>query len=473
MRCEPILSVTKSFPWQVFAEDPQYRKKIALRSSQGDVFTWQEIGQKINQTAVFLQTRGITSESTLAFCGKNSEAILFLYLASIQIGTKILGLNPAFPPEKIHALCAEYAIDRCFVDEDLLAIPASASSTLLSYHTADFFRPATMTLTSGSSGLPKAVVHHIKAHLDNARGVCQFMHFNASQSWLLSLPLYHVSGQGIVWRWLLCGAQLHFPQADFFASLLQATHASLVPTQLQRLLDYLRTAPQTRVNTKHILLGGAHIPQALTQEICQYGITAYSGYGMTEMASTIFAKPSDNAPGVGQPLLGREFKLMNEEIWLKGAGLALGYWKNGEIISLTNEQGWLQTKDKGIWKNNELVIIGRLDNMFISGGENIQPEEIERVILQSHLAKQVVVLPKADLEFGARPVALVEFYEHFTESAVEKLRVFLQTHLAKFKQPIAYYPLPCGIQQGAIKISRQALAQWLASQEQHRVKEQQ
>ncbi|OOF37607.1 o-succinylbenzoate--CoA ligase [Rodentibacter heidelbergensis] len=466
MKCVPILSVTKAFPWQAFANDPQYREKIALRSSQGDVFTWQEIGQKIDQTAAFLQHRGISSESLVAFCGKNSEAILFLYLATIQIGAKILGLNPAFPAEKIHALCAEYAIDRCFFDEDLLDIPAGSPSEQLSYHNADFLRPATMTLTSGSSGLPKAVVHHIQAHLDNARGVCQLMHFNASQSWLLSLPLYHVSGQGIVWRWLLCGAVLHFPQEDFFASLLQASHVSLVPTQLQRLLDYLHTSPQIAINTKHILLGGAHIPLELTQAVRQYGIIAYSGYGMTEMASTIFAKPSDNSPGVGQPLFGRQFQLVNEEIWLKGAGLALGYWKNGEIISLTNEQGWLQTKDKGIWQNNELVIVGRLDNMFISGGENIQPEEIERMILQSPLVKQVWVLPKADREFGARPVAIVEFYEQFTESAVEKLRVFLQTHLARFKQPIAYYPLPCGIQQGAIKISRKALAQWLASQEQ-------
>ncbi|OOF43671.1 o-succinylbenzoate--CoA ligase [Rodentibacter rarus] len=468
MKCVPILSVTKFFPWQAFANDPQYCEKIALRSSQGDVFTWEEVGQKINQTVVFLQTRGITSESAVAFCGKNSESILFLYLATIQIGAKILGLNPAFPQEKIYALCDEYGIDGCFFDEDLVDIPAGSSSAPLSYQDVDFLRPATMTLTSGSSGLPKAVVHHIQAHLDNARGVCQLMHFNAQQSWLLSLPLYHVSGQGIVWRWLLCGAELHFPQADFFASLLQASHVSLVPTQLQRLLDYLTQHPQVSFKTKHILLGGAHTPVELTQVVRQYGITAYSGYGMTEMASTVFAKPSDNSPGVGQPLLGRDFQLVNEEIWLKGAGLALGYWKNGEMIPLTNAQGWLQTKDKGVWQNNELVIVGRLDNMFISGGENIQPEEIERVILQSHLVKQVWVLPKADREFGARPVAIVEFYEHFTESAVEKLRVFLQAHLARFKHPIAYYPLPLGIRQGAIKISRKALAQWLASQEQNK-----
>ncbi len=465
-KCERILSVTKLFPWQVFANDPLYCEKVALRSAQGELFTWTDVAYKINQMAAFLQMRGITeaitSKSAVAFCGKNLESILFLYLAAIQCGVKILGLNPAFPDERVNALCREYGVDLCLRDEDLTQ--AYSVSAPRVFTTADFSQPATMTLTSGSSGMPKAVVHNVQSHLDNAVGVCRLMNFDCTQSWLFSLPLYHVSGQGIVWRWLACGAALHFPQADFYASLLQSTHASLVPTQLQRLLDYLALHPQVDFSTRHILLGGAHIPVELTQRVCQYGIVSYSGYGMTEMASTVFAKKSDDFSGVGQPLFGREFRLVNDEIWLKGAGLALGYWKNNEIKALTNEEGWLQTKDKGIWQNNELVIVGRLDNMFISGGENIQPEEIEKQLLQSGLVKQAFVLPKEDAEFGARPVAILEFHERFTESAVEKLRIFLQERLARFKLPVAYYALPSNLQQGAIKISRKVLTQWLAQQ---------
>ncbi len=145
---------------------------------------------------------------------------------------------------------------------------------------------------------------------------------------------------------------------------------------------------------------------------------------MTEMASTVFAKQSDGKVGVGQPLLGRAFKLVNEEVWLKGAGLAMGYWREGHIVPLTNAEGWFQTKDKAQWLDDELVIQGRLDNMFISGGENIQPEEIEKVIAQSDLVKQVFVLPQHDEEFGHRPVAIVEFHTSFNESAVESLNVF-------------------------------------------------
>ena len=449
----------QKFPWQAFAQNSAYANQVALRNSQGDPFTWAELAEKINQVEAFLLQQGVTAQSAVAFCGKNSEQILFLYLAVIQLGAKILGINPAFPQEKREELCQVYGVDFCYQTEDIHYLATKA----LPEHNADFTKAATMTLTSGSTGLPKAVVHNVSAHLSNAEGVCTLMNFGKDQLWLLSLPLYHVSGQGIVWRWLYAGATLVLPKEDFYLSIGEVSHVSLVPTQLQRWFDYLVEHPQP-IQTQAVLLGGTQIPVKLTQALSELGIRSYSGYGMTEMASTAFAKQSDGKIGVGQPLLGREFKLVNEEVWLKGAGLAMGYWRNGYVDPLTNAEGWFQTKDKGQWLDNELVIQGRLDNMFISGGENIQPEEIEKVIAQSDLVKQVFVLPKYDEEFGHRPVAIIEFHTSFNESAVESLNVFLQGLLERFKQPVAYYELPQDLIQGAIKISRKALADWLSQQ---------
>ena len=449
----------QKFPWQIFAESPLHAHKVALRNSQGIHITWGELYEKINQVEAFLLQQEVTAKSVVAFCGKNSEQILFLYLAVIQLGAKILGINPALPQEKREELCQVYGVDFCYQTEDIYYLATKA----LPEHNADFTKAATMTLTSGSTGLPKAVVHNVSAHLANAEGVCALMNFGKDQSWLLSLPLYHVSGQGIVWRWLYVGATLVLPKEDFYQSIGEVSHVSLVPTQLQRWFDYLVEHRQP-IQTQAVLLGGTQIPVKLTQALSELGIRSYSGYGMTEMASTAFAKQSDGKIGVGQPLLGREFKLVNEEVWLKGAGLAMGYWRDGCVDPLTNAEGWFQTKDKGQWLDNELVIQGRLDNMFISGGENIQPEEIEKVIAQSDLVKQVFVLPKYDEEFGHRPVAIVEFHTSFNESAVESLNVFLQGRLERFKQPVAYYELPQDLIQGAIKISRKALADWLSQQ---------
>ena len=150
--------------------------------------------------------------------------------------------------------------------------------------------------------------------------------------------------------------------------------------------------------------------------------------------------------------------MSDDEIWLRGAGLGLGYWHDGRILPFVNEQGWFQTRDKGYWLDNELVIAGRLDNMFISGGENIQPEEIERLICDSGWVEQAFVLPCEDTEFGQRPVAMVKFKQDFSLDAVNKLQNWLSDKIEKFKQPIRYFPLETEKwQQGAIKISRALL----------------
>ncbi|TYA35456.1 o-succinylbenzoate--CoA ligase [Aggregatibacter actinomycetemcomitans] len=465
-----------------FAQSSLFSERIALQVLQGDAFTWRQLVEKTLQISAYLQQLGVEKQCGVALCGKNSLELLLFYLAAIQTGARVLMLNPMFPLEKRVALCQSNHADFYFTAEQkvfdseqqkcgqifkcfLTLNDAMAQANQIHAYSdvdIDFSQPATMTLTSGSTGLPKAVVHNVQAHLDNARGVCELMNFDAADSWLLSLPLYHVSGQGIVWRWLTGGATLVLPGEDFYVAVNQVTHVSLVPTQVQRWLQYLQENPAP-LQIKAVLLGGAHIPLTLTRALQQLGIKSYSGYGMTEMASTVFAKESDEKNGVGNVLAGREYCLHNGEMWLRGAGLALGYWQQGRIVSLLNEQGWFATKDKGQWQNGELVISGRIDNMFTSGGENIQPEEIEKVILQSDLVKQVFVLPVADLEFGQRPVAIIEWLEK-SKSAVENLREFLQGRLERFKQPVAYYDLPLNLTDGAIKISRKMLADWLAQQ---------
>ncbi|WP_439328369.1 o-succinylbenzoate--CoA ligase [Lonepinella sp. BR2357] len=445
-------------PWQIYANQPQKQAQIALRDhSQGVAFSWLELAQQISAKLAWLTALGLTAGSGVALSGKNSLELLLCYLAGLQGNMRVLGINPAFPREKIHQLCVthqmQYWID-CTHTEKPMAISPMADRV-------ERHEGLTLTLTSGSTGQPKAIVHNVQAHLANAAGVCALMAFTSDKSWLLSLPLYHVSGQGIVWRWLAQGAELHVPSADFYADVLQASHVSLVPTQALRLLDYVATKPKSAVQTQAILLGGANIPLEMTQKLTALGIQTYAGYGMTEMASTVFAKRCDGQSGVGQPLLGREFQIVKDEIWLKGAGLALGYWQQGHLQPVTNSQGWLATKDKAVWDGEQLHILGRLDNQFISGGENIQPEEIEQIIQQHPSVEQVFVLPVADQEFGQRPVAMVTFQQDFCQTAVQNLQDWLQDKIERFKQPVRYFPLTVK-SQGNIKISRASLKQALA-----------
>lgn len=460
-------------PWLLYAQDANLSSRIALQDEKGQTINWRQLATKINRLAKNLHEQGISQQSAIALYGKNSAELVLLYLASIQLGAKVLGINPAYSVEQMQQLCISNQVDFYFSTEqqNIPKLTAIKLNTInfneleenycfdinLAFALQSLERPATMTLTSGSTGKPKAVVHNVMAHMANAKGVCQLTKFSQNDAWLLSLPLYHVSGQAIIWRWLTVGAELHLPQQDFYQSVLNASHASLVPTQLQRLLEYLTSAQLKDYRLKHLLLGGSHISPELTAALNRFAINSYSGYGMTEMASTVFAKKSDTSSGVGQPLAGREFCLVNGEIWLKGAGLALGYWQDGKIHSLLNEQGWLATNDKGQWRDNELFIEGRLDNMFISGGENIQPEQIETLIMQHQDVEQVFILPKEDQHFGHRPVAVICFKQGFSRQAIENLQNWLQPRLERFKQPIDYLPLDLELQKGNIKISRTQL----------------
>lgn len=453
------------FLWQQHANSER-RFETALQDfSQGVAFDWVSLTKQIDVAAETLKKYQVNQCVGVALQGKNSFTLLCYYLAALQLNARILLLNPAFSPEKTALLLSQNHISLLLKFEQNQPHFEQLEN---GFSYTDF--TGTMTLTSGTTSFPKAVVHSIQAHLDNAQAVCELMQFQPSNSWLLSLPLYHVSGQGIVWRWLLQGAELHLSGEDFYTSTLNATHASLVPTQALRLIDFLQQMPKSAVKLKRVLLGGAVIPLGITEKLTALGIKNYVGYGLTEMASTVCAKLVDGKKGVGKPLLGREVEIRNEAVFLRGTGLAEGYWFNGQVVSLTDENGWFASKDRGVWVNEQLHILGRLDNMFISGGENIQPEEIEQAMLQFPELEQVVVLPVEDAEFGFRPVAMVKFNGEFNinlpeispleNSTVEKLRVFLQNRIEKFKQPVQYFPLNTE-NVGQIKISRVALKKQL------------
>jgi O-succinylbenzoic acid--CoA ligase len=211
--------------------------------------------------------------------------------------------------------------------------------------------------------------------------------FAPEDDWLLSLPLFHVSGQGILWRWLLAGARLTVSERSGrgFAG---CTHASLVPTQLWRLLN-----DAVEVSLKAVLLGGAAIPVDLTEHARERGIRTWCGYGLTEFASTVCGKEADGQSDVGCLLPGRALRIVDDEVWLRAESMASGYWRDGELLPLLNDEGWFATRDKGVLHDGRLTILGRLDNLFFSGGEGIQPEEVERVIVAHPQVQQVLLFP--------------------------------------------------------------------------------
>lgn len=446
------------WPWRHWAKlQPQ---KEALRL-EGRSISWQRLVADIDAVAASFHHQGVVEGRGVAVRGKNSYALLLAYLGALQCAARVLPLNPQLPETLLKQLLPGLDIEFIFDSHgsDLAGldlIPLTDSAALpVTPQPWDGQRLATLTLTSGSSGLPKAAVHRLDAHLASAEGVLSLMSFHTDESWLLSLPLFHVSGQGIIWRWLSVGATLVIrPMQSLSEALAGCTHASLVPTQLWRLL----TQPSDKLSLTDVLLGGAMIPTELTEQAEARGIRCWCGYGLTEAASTVCAKRANGSAGVGVALSGRQVKLVDQEVWVKGDCLAAGYWQRGELLPLTDENGWLHTRDRGQWFEDELHILGRLDNLFFSGGEGIQPEDVERILLRHPQIYQAFILPVDDSEFGQRPVAVIESDPQLSWS---DLTDWLTPQVAPFQRPVAFYRLPEELKNGGIKISRRSVGEWL------------
>ncbi|MCZ9578809.1 o-succinylbenzoate--CoA ligase [Enterobacter cloacae] len=445
------------WPWRHWRE--QRADKPALRLND-EVLSWQQLCTRIDNLAAGFHQQGVEAGDGVLLLAHNHPQPLLAWLALLQCGARILPVNPQLPHPLLEVLLPQMTLRFALVldghYDGLAALSVHAPSG--EYRVAwQPERLASMTLTSGSTGLPKAAVHTCGAHLASAEGVLALMPYGEDDDWLLSLPLFHVSGQGILWRWLQAGARLTVREKQPLEQALQGcTHASLVPTQLWRLLN-----THQRIALKAVLLGGAAIPVELTQQARAQGISTFCGYGLTEFASTVCAKEADGEPDVGSALPGREVQVVNGEVWIKAQSMASGYWRDGALLPLTNSEGWFATRDRGELHDGRLTILGRMDNLFFSGGEGIQPESLERIIATHPHISQVFIVPLNDAEFGQRPVAVVEC-EPGTD--ITHLPEWVQGKLARFEQPVHWLVLPAELKNGGIKISRQALKQWVNAQ---------
>ena len=320
--------------------------------------------------------------------------------------------------------------------------------------------------TSGSGGDAKAAVLSSANCSASARTAIERLGLGAGDRWLLSLPLYHVGGIGIVMRCLSAGATIVALEAE--ESLEEAlaryelTHVSLVATQLYRLLQDDKAA-EGLAAMKAVLLGGGPVPEGLVREAVERGIPIYASYGMTETASMIACTmPGDLIERLlssGRPLVEDTVSISDEgEILVRGETLFQGYLRpDGTLDRPLTADGWFATGDLGFFDDEGyLHVTGRRDNMFVSGGENIQPEEIERRLCALEGVEEAMVVAVDDEEWGQRPVAYVRMASGALPEA-GRLAEELRDVLPGYMIPRAVLPWPEGIVTGGIKASRAEL----------------
>ncbi|MFB2938974.1 2-succinylbenzoate--CoA ligase [Aerosakkonemataceae cyanobacterium BLCC-F154] len=338
--------------------------------------------------------------------------------------------------------------------------------------TPKFTSSLIMIPTGGTSGKIRFAMHTWKNLMASVRGFQQYFSLEQVNSFCI-LPLYHVSGLMQFMRSFTTGGKLVIStlklleNGERYEIQPEEFFISLVPTQLQRLLEKPDlTTWLSRFQTA--LLGGAPAWLELLETSRNYGIRLAPTYGMTETASQIATlKPEEFLAGnntIGQVLPHAKVVIKGENgeilgtnqtgtISIKADSLALGYYP--ELFANQEE---FQLDDLGfIDENRDLKIVGRNSNKIITGGENVFPNEVEAAILSTQMVEDICVIGLPDSQWGEIVTAI--YVPKSSNVNIGNLKIAIEDKLSKFKCPkkwIAVESLPRSVQG---KINRQLLQQ--------------
>lgn len=341
-------------------------------------------------------------EKILAFVPEQSILDLAFFFAAWRMGKAVYPISFRHPEQAIKMRLEHTGA--IFVKPSQLQ-----STSCLEINAIDETILATYIETSSAS---KIVCHQLRSHLISARACADALDLKPGDTYCLNLPLFHISGIALMLRTFVAGATVMFHRL--------ATHISMVPTQLFRLIETDTQLPKL----KCLLIGGAPLSKSLYDAALKRDLPIYCTYGMTESGSMALLKPPD---GLTTILPHIELKFVEGEIHLQGDSLFHHYFGQEP------RSGWFATRDIGqINSQGEIEIVGRKDRQFISGGENIIPEEIEQALLQIPEVIEARVEPEADVEFGMRPIAKLYCKSEITTSSIEH---HLEALLPRYKIP--------------------------------------
>ena len=313
--------------------------------------------------------------------------------------------------------------------------------------------------TTGSTGEPKGAL--LPGAALTASAVATSARLGGPGRWLLALPLTHVAGLQVLTRSLLAGTvpavldlTAGFRPEEFAEATARLTagarrYTSLVPTQLTRLLDAGGPAVVALCAYDAVLLGGAAPPPALLRRARSLGVRIVTTYGMSETCGGCVYD--------GRPLDGVRVEVGPDgRVRLSGTVLFTGYRLRPDLTAAALDQGRLVTSDLGrITADGRLEVLGRADDVVVSGGENVALPRVEAALLEHPLLREAAVIAVPDAEWGQRVVAVV--VPHAQPPSLAELRTWVGQRLGRAAAPIGVLVLDALPLAGPGKVDRAAL----------------
>ncbi|HJV87555.1 MAG TPA: class I adenylate-forming enzyme family protein [Noviherbaspirillum sp.] len=344
-----------------------------------------------------------------------------------------------------------------------------------------------LAFTSGTTGLPKAVMHSDNTLLANGRAMVKDWHHDRNTILLTLSPISHHIGTVALEQMLAAGFELAVndvpPGLKPIDWILEtgATYVMGVPTHAMDILAEMKRRDMEKLGrVKVFYMAGAAIPRETAQGFVNRGILPQNVYGMTENGSHQYTLPSDSTDTIvgtcGRACAAYEIKLWNQEnpdleaapgeigeIGGRGGCLTLGYFNNQSATEKSfNSSGWFMSGDLGMFDANGcLIIMGRKKDLIIRGGHNIHPSTIEDLAITHSAVLKAAAFPIADDRLGEKVCLAVTTHGGEAPGAEEMLRHLHDAGLSKFDMPEYYIPLEEFPLTASGKILKRELVEWV------------
>lgn len=453
----------------------------------GRKFTYRELAERVRGLAEYFRSSGLEPGDRVAILSHNSTNVFEILYACAVAHLVAVPLNWRLSEHELRVLIDDCTPGAMLFDDNFAArgreltahgnIPVSLTwgGEANTYETAvagpqpsevadapvatagqDV--PLVIIYTSGTTGTPKGVVHTIGSVAANVENSAFAGDISSSSVSLTVLPTFHVAGLHLFANAALMHGGTAIVMSTFDAEetldalsdpTLGITHFCGVPAHFQ-IMSTLPPFESAHLDGLVTAVGGSPVPSSLLAQWSGKGANMMSVYGITEAGSTVLAMSDGNrttsATAVGIPTIHAKCSVRGPdgvavergevgELWIEGPMLALEYWGRPESTAETIVDGWLRTGDAAMVDEGGFVhIVDRWKDMFISGGENVYPAEIENALYQHPDVILASVLGTPHERWGEAGVAFVVLSEH-SGATKNDLAQWCRTRLASYKIP--------------------------------------
>ena len=453
----------------------------------GRRFSYAELHQRAGRVAGMLEARDIGPGDVVAFLCLNTTDVMEFIVGCWRVGAICLAMNYRLAPPELAYILNDSGTKLVLVDEPFRPLAAAAvaqagtvdhvihtqgmggeseyeaalaeATPRLSMHPQGYADQCLLMYSSGTTGRPKGVIitHGMIEFTNN--GTARVMEGGPDRVSLNNMPLFHIGGLQVtalptLWVGGCCVVMRMFDINRTLEAIsdpeLNIDTLFMVPAAFNamRVHPNLESFDFSRI--KVALSGGETVPEPLSHFWLSKGLTILEGYGMTETcAAGTMLRPSDIPERIGssgRPLSHSRIKIVDEngsevprgeagEIWFKGASVTPGYWRNPEANAASFTDGWFHSGDIGRMDTDGYVYIeDRVKDMYISGGENVYPAEVEGLLYEMPAFAELAVIGVPDDRWGETG-CVVGVLKEGESVDIAAVQAHLSGRLAKYKIP--------------------------------------